>query len=177
MNRTVLLTLSGVTMLLAGFVVLLSQNIGVDFSKIAVPILFTISGFFAVQFANANKHFSIAKNYHLIHGFGLIAFAIAIAFIPKSLSGFLMIVTFFIAVFGILELIFSFTVLNSKYKLRMNILLYRIVSGIINLIGAFILFITLLSNLNRGTLVTGILIVIGGLSFVIFSSKIKTINN
>ncbi|CAL2104587.1 conserved membrane protein of unknown function [Tenacibaculum sp. 190130A14a] len=173
MNKTNLLLLSGISMLLGGLSILFSHNIGITTSKIATPILFIISGLMAMQFANANKTHSIAKTYHLLQGIGMIAFAIAIIFLPTSLESFLTIVTFFTMVYGILEIIFSFSVLNTSHKLKMNMLIVRIISGAFNLIGGFILFMALLNNVKTGLTVAGVLIVSAGLSYTIFSSKIK----
>ncbi|WP_299159295.1 hypothetical protein [uncultured Tenacibaculum sp.] len=173
MNKTNLLLLSGISMFLGGLSILFSQNIGISISKIATPILFIISGVLAIQFANANKIHSLAKNYHLLQGLGMISFAIAIIFLPTSLESFLTIITFFTMVYGILELIFSFSVLNTNHKLKMNMLVVRIISGAFNLIGGFILFMTLLNNIETGLTIAGILIILGGISFSVFSLKIK----
>ena len=110
MNKTNLLLLSGISIFLGGLSILFSHSIGITTSKITTPILFIISGVLATQFANANKTHSLAKNYHLLQGLGMIAFAVAIIFLPTSLESFLTIITFFTMVYGILELIFSFLI-------------------------------------------------------------------
>lgn len=173
MNRTKLLMLSGIAMLLGGLSILFSHKIGVEVSKIVTPILFVFSGIFAIQFGNANKEHTVAKNFHLLQGLGMIAFGGTIIFLPKSLETFLMVVTFFTMVYGALELIFAFSVLNLNHKLKMKMLIIRVMSGVLNLVGGFVLFMTLLSDAETGLGIAGILIILGGLSFTIFSLKVK----
>lgn len=174
MNKTKFLTLSGLTMLLGGLTILFSAKIGIETSKIITPILFIISGICSILFAKNNKKHLLAKNFHLLQGLGMIAFAIAIVFIPNSLESFLIVVTFFTMAYGLIEILFTFSVLNSSQKIDMNILMIRIITGTLNLIGGFALFISAIGkNLELGVSIAGVLISIAGISFIIFSNKIK----
>lgn len=166
MNKIINLTLSGLSLLAAGIVLLFSQNIGVSTSKIIVPILFALAGVLAFLYAQANKEHKIAKQFHLIQGLGLLIFSVLIAVIPDSLESFLRITTYFILVFGIFEITFIFSVLNAKEKLNKNILFMRLAAGIVNLLGAFILLLALLQDVSTALNIAGLLIALGGLGFV-----------
>ncbi|MEO1009681.1 MAG: hypothetical protein AAFX53_00150 [Bacteroidota bacterium] len=176
MNKTNYLSLSGLSMFLAGVIMLLSETIGGHIAKIAVPLSFFVGGIFALLFSQANKHHNIAKNFHLLQGLGMIAFAVVIGTMAHSLEGFLKFVTFFLMVYGLFELMFSFSVLRTKYKIDKSILATRLVVGLINFIGAFVVFMTLLKNPYKGLLVAGILVVLGGLGFLFFANRIKNLS-
>lgn len=165
-------------MFLGGLTILFSHKIGIDTSKILTPLLFAVSGVCAIMFANANKEYNIPKNFHLLQGIGMITFAIALVVIPNSLKSFLMVVTFFTMVYGLIELVFTFSVLNSNYKINSSVLMARIITGILNLIGGFTLFMSALGKTpETGVLIAGILIALGGLAFVMFAKKIKELNH
>lgn len=174
MKKTNLLSFSGITMLLSGLTILLSSEIGIQTAKIITPILFILSGIFSVLFASANKEFLVPKNFHTLQGLGMISFAIALIIIADSLESFLMVTTFFTMVYGLLEIIFAFMVLNSKKIIDSKIMIIRIISGVLNLLGGFALFMTALGKTpETGILIAGFLVLFGGLSFTIFAKKIK----
>ncbi len=173
MNKIKYLTFCGIAMILAGTFMLISEKIGVDISRILVPIMFATGGIFAYLFSEANKHHKIARQYHLLQGAGMIIFSILIGVNAKSLVEFLQYITFFMGTFGIIEILFGFMALNSGYKLNYRILLSRLVSGFLNALGAVIIIMTSVTDEINGLLIAGVLVILGGLGFVIFSSKIE----
>lgn len=173
MNKTHYLTLSGLFLIAVGIILLFSKEVGIESSKVLVPISFGLSGIFSFLFSKSNSQHKIAKQFHLIQAIGILVFAAIIVSIPETLKSFLSITTYFILVFGLFEITYTFAVLNSKSTLNKNILFSRLIAGIVNLIGGFILMLTLFKNTLSALLVAGILILIGGLSMVWFSTKIK----
>ena len=173
MNETTDLTLSGLTMLIAGLLLYLSEQIGIYTAKILIPILFILSGIFAIRFSNNSNLPKIAKLYHKIQGISLILFAFLIIALPNTLQSFLMIVTYFVLMFGIFELTFALNALSSKHKINTNILISRLVAGAINLIGGFILLLTTLNDEFKGISIASILIIIGGFSIIYFAQYLK----
>lgn len=173
MNKTNYLTLSGVFLIAASVFLIFSKEIGINNSKILVPISFLLSGIFSMLFSKVNSTNKIAKQFHLIQGVGLIIFAVLIVTIPENLKSFLSITTYFILFFGLFEISFIFSVLNSKSKLNKNILFIRLAAGIVNLLGGFILMITLFKDTLSALSIAGVLILVGGLCMVWFSTKLK----
>ncbi len=173
MNKTIYLTLSGLFMFAAGLILLFSTTIGVGISKIMVPLFFFVSGILAFMFSQANGQHKIAKTFHLLQGVGLMTFAVIIAIWPDTLAMFLTITTYFVMVYGLFELMFAFSVLRSSYKLDVSILITRLLVGLVNLVGSFILFMALLKSTGLGLQVAGFLIVLGGIGFMLFASRVK----
>ena len=173
MNKTIYLTLSGLFMFSAGLILLFSTTIGVGISKIMVPLFFFVSGILAFMFSRANGQHKIAKTFHLLQGVGLMTFAVIIAIWPDTLTMFLKITTYFVMVYGLFELMFAFSVLRSSYKLDVSILITRLLVGLVNLVGSFILFMALWKSTGLGLQVAGFLIVLGGIGFMRFASRVK----
>ncbi|MEM6843572.1 MAG: hypothetical protein AAF632_15195 [Bacteroidota bacterium] len=175
MNKIKYLTLSGTFMGLAGVCMLLSENLGAEIAKLLVPVLFGIGGVMALLFSEANKQHNIARQYHLLQGVGMIVFAILIGLIPGTLGEFLQYVTHFMLLFGLVEVLFGFTALNTGTKLNMGILISRFIAGIFNLVGALLILTISAVDEISGLLVAGILVLIGGIAFVIFSLRIRRV--
>ena len=173
MNKTFYLALSGLLMVASGITLLFSKQIGVPNSKLLVPLFLLTSGICGFIFSKYNKLPKVAKQYHLAQGLGLSIYAIVMMSMINSLSSFLMLTTYFVVMFGLFEIVFAFMVLNSNRTINKRILITRLVAGGINLIGGFILLISSLSDQTMGAAIAGILILIGGISFVVFSRKVK----
>ncbi len=176
MNKTSNLTLSGLTMLIAGIILYMSEQIGISMAKILIPILFILSGGFAIRFSKYSKLPIIAQQYHKIQGIGLIIFALLIIGLPNTLVSFLMIITYFVIMFGIFEITFALNVLSSKHKINTNILISRLSAGAISLIGGFILLLTTLKDEFKGMSIASILIIISGISIIYFAQYLKKLN-
>ena len=175
MNKVNYLTFSGILMGLAGVCMLLSESIGVGIAKILVPLMFASGGAMAYLFSEANKHHKIARQYHLLQGVGMIIFAILIAIAPENLSDFLRYVTYFMLLFGFIEILFGFMALNTGGKLKMGILISRFIAGFFNLIGAVLILVTSATDEIRGLMIAGALILIGGIAFIVFSFRIRKV--
>ena len=158
---------------LAGICMLLSENLGSETAKLLVPTLFGVGGVMALLFSEANKQHNIARQYHLLQGAGMVVFAILIGLIPDTLGEFLQYVTYFMLLFGLVEVLFGFTALNTGNKLNMSILISRFVAGIFNLVGALLILTISAADEESGLLVAGILVLIGGMAFVLFSFRIR----
>ncbi len=177
MNKINYLTFSGIAMILAGVFMLASESIGIGTAKFLVPLMFAIGGVFAYLFSEANKHHKIARQYHLLQGIGMVVFAFLIGIIPNSLGEFLRYVTYFMGLFGLIEILFGFMALNTGNKLNMGILISRFVAGFFNLIGAVLILATSVTDEISGLLIAGILVVLGGIAFIVFSFRIRKIKS
>jgi hypothetical protein len=174
MDKTFYLAFSGLMMVSAGITLFFSEKLGIESSKILMPGFMLIAGISSFIFSKYDKLPKIANQYHMAQGIGLIIYSVIILSSVISLKAFLMISIYFILMYGLFELIFVFGVLSSKHKINKEVLMSRIVAGGLNLIGGFIVLITSLNNERSGLLITSALIIIGGLSLVLFTRKLKT---
>lgn len=177
MNKINYLTLSGVSMALAGVLMLASESIGVDIAKVLVPLMFAIAGVLAYMFSDANPQHKLAKQYHMAQGIGMVTFAVVIGLGSENLGDFLKYVTYFVLFFGLIELLFAFMALNSSQKLNIGILISRFVAGFFNLIGAVLILLTSITDEVSGLMIAGVLVVLGGLAFVMFSFRIRKLKS
>lgn len=171
------LTLSGVFLIFAGVSMLIAEKIGLKISIILVPVFFGISGVLCFLFSKVNKEFKVPSQFQLLQGLGLITYAIVIFLFPISLLQFLIITSYFIMLFGIIEIAFSFLVLNSSSKTLKEPLLFRMIGGFCTAFGALILVLTSFKNEYNGIQVAGFLTIIIGVSNIIFASKISKLNH
>lgn len=176
MNKITNITLLGICLILAGIIMSTAETVGVKNAKIIVPLLFAIAGIFSLIYSKANKQLKAAAQFQMLQGIGLIIFAGIIAFIPDSLSRFLIYVAYFMLLFGLLEIIFSFAVMNSKTPIIKEILIFRMLGGFIIAIGGFVLLLTTFSDEFKGITVAGVLTILIGISNVVFASKVKNLN-
>ncbi|MEM6516166.1 MAG: DUF308 domain-containing protein [Bacteroidota bacterium] len=177
MNKTNFLILSGISMILAGVVMLYSKNIGITASKILLPLLFLLGGITTFQFAIANKQNKTANTFHKIQGVLFIVFSMLVIFVPDSLKSFMLYLTYFCLCYGLIEIMFSFATLSSKVTIRKNMVMYRLISGFINAIGAIVLLLTVLSDEFLGLQTAGFLTAIGGISCVLFTRKVNALSS
>lgn len=161
MKKILNLTLSGVLLIAAGILMLVAEKIGLQISKMVIPLLFALSGVLCLLFYSANKKYKIPSQFQFLQGLGLIIYAIVIFLFPKSLLQFLMVTSYFIMLFGITEIGFSFSVLNSSSKTFKEPL---------------ILVLTSFKNEYKGIQIAGFLTIIIGVSNMIFVSKVKKID-
>lgn len=173
MNKTFYLAFSGLMMISTGVTLFFSSQIGIENAKILVPLFMVLSGIGVLLFSNYDKIPKVGKQYHLAQGLGLIGYAAAIVFIQDTLPKFLLITTYFVIAYGLFELTFTLAVLNSNHKINKTILLSRLIAGGVNLIGGFVLLLSSLSNPLTGLSIASILILIGGLSILVFIRDLK----
>lgn len=160
---------------LAGIGMLLSEYVGIGIAKAIVPLLFAAGGIMAYLFSEANKHHKIANRYHFLQGIGMILFALLIAAIPQDLSEFLSFVTYFILLFGLIEILFGFMALNTGNNLNTGILISRFIAGFISIIGAVLILATASTSEISALMVAGILTMVGGIGFMMFSFRVRKI--
>ena len=173
MKNHTFLTISGLLLTLAGLTLLCSENIGIEYSKLLMPFFILGAGIFSYLFSKNERLPKIAKQYHMAQGLGLLFFAIAIYAFTDSLTSFLMLSTYFILVYGLFEIVFIFAVLNTKHNINKKILFSRMAAGIINLVGGFALLLSSISNEATALIIASILIIIGGVSIILFARKLN----
>ncbi|PIA77635.1 hypothetical protein BFR04_09350 [Gaetbulibacter sp. 4G1] len=166
------LILVGTCLILAGITIIIAESVGVNKAKIFVPILFFLSGIYTLKHSRSNKDLEITSKFEFLKGVGLIIFATVI-FFSDSLINFLMYVAYFILMYGLLEIIFPFTVLNSKNKITRKVLIFRIVAGFAVSIGAIILLVTTYSSEYKGLMIAGFLTILIGISNIIYATRLK----
>lgn len=175
MNKVQNLTATGMLLLSAGVVMLVSENIGVDRVKLLIPLLFIIGGVFSILFSRANAQIKGIGQYQLIHGIGLVVFGIIFGLIPKTLAEFLKYATYFILAFGLLEIIIGFTIVNSDFNFKWGDVIARFFAGLFGSIGGVLILATSATDQFSGLMITGGITILIGLGIVLFSMKLKKI--
>lgn len=173
MNKIFYLVLSGQLLVVTGLILFFSDKIDLEISKKLVPAFMFLAGLCALLFSKYDKLPKIAKQYHFVQGLGFIVYGVSVLALVTSLHNFLLTTIYFVIMFGLFELIFAFGVLNSKHTINKEILISRILAGIVNLIGGFILLMMTFEEVQKGLLFTSILMAIGGISILIFASKVR----
>ncbi|MEN0003002.1 MAG: hypothetical protein AAF798_02620 [Bacteroidota bacterium] len=169
------LTFTGIALLLAGIVMLISEKIGVGISKILIPLLFITGGIFSVLFSQVKTQIKAVKQYQLIHGVGLILFGIIFGLVPNTLSDFLSYATYFILFFGFIEITICFALVNSDFKFKWGDLISRFISGFFGLIGGVLILATTATDQFSALAITGIITALMGIGIVFFSVKLEKI--
>ena len=172
MNKIYFLAFSGLMMILAGLILLFFEKLGVQISKILMPLCMVVAGISIFLFSKYRELPRIATQYHMAQGLGLVVYGILVLSSANSIDNFLLITTYFIIAYGLFELVFAFGVLGSDHTIKKDILMSRLLAGGLNLIGGFVLLMATLNSVSNGLMIASILIVIGGISLIIFSRKI-----
>ena len=167
------LSFSGIALMLAGITIVLAENIGVDIAKVVVPLLFIVSGVFAIIFSNSNPQAKKPAQYHMIQGSALIFFGVLFGLASKNLENFLSYATYFILFFGFFEIIMGFLLVNSAFKFKWSNLLFRFLGGLLGVMGAILILATSTTDEMSGLMMTGIITALIGIGVVIFSIKIR----
>ena len=167
------LILVGIFLIFAGIIIIMAETVGVNRAKIIVPILFLLSGIYSIKHSMSNRASEIVSKFEMLKGIGLIVFAALVPFFSDDLMSFLMYVTYFILMYGLLEIMFPFSVLNSKHKIKKSMLLFRLVAGVITSIGAVILLLETYANEYNGLILAGVLTILIGLSNTFYAYKLK----
>lgn len=167
------LAVSGLCMLLAGISILLSEYTGAVATKILVTTFFVIGGYLAYRFSRSITGHNVGRQFHMLQAMGMPIFGILVAMLPNSLEGLTTYATFFIMCFGLLEIGFVFMFFNTGLKVKWNIVIYRLVSGFLSVVGGLIILFGSLENQKLGLLIVGVLMAIRGLTFVLLAPKLK----
>ncbi|MEM6720195.1 MAG: hypothetical protein AAF611_12795 [Bacteroidota bacterium] len=173
MNKIFYYALAGQFLIVSALLLFLSDKIDVEFVKKGMPIFVILTGLCTLLFSQYKKLPKVANQFHLIQGIGFMAYGILLLFLITSLKGFLMTTIYFVILFGLFELFFAFSVLNSNHTINKHILMSRILGGIANLVGGFILVMLTFETPQKGLLYTSFLMAIAGVSMLIFSSKLR----
>ena len=164
---------SGISIALTGLVLLLSQKIGVQASKIAVPILIIISSYFSYKFSRSIVDHNIGKQFHLARAGLLFIFGVIVAFVPDSLESFLSYVVYFMMFFFIFEFTFCLMSFNTAPKVNWRTAIFWLISGFLAGIGAVLVLSTSITDPMQALMMTGVFMVLSGLSFAIFAKRLN----
>ncbi|MGB0884579.1 MAG: DUF308 domain-containing protein [Flavobacteriales bacterium] len=167
------LVISGLCMSLAGLSVLFSQTIGVQTAQVLVPVFLILGGYFSYAFSKQLKDIKVGRQFHLFQAIGMLVFGVLVAFIPDSLESFLKFVTYFVMCFGFIEISFGLMAIGSNKTIKWNIVSFRLISGVLALIGAFVILMTSMTDALKSLTIAGILLLISGIAFIVFAQKLK----
>ncbi len=164
---------TGLLMLTAGVLLLLYYNIPVLVGKVLFSLSVFASGIYAYLFAASNRSHNKAYMYHFIQAIGLVGFSV-FSFMFYNNDAYQLIVTLILmGTIGLVEFVYALGVMQDKMVENKRMLYTRLISGLVNTLGSITLLVLFLDNVELGTFLSGCLVALGGISFVIFSNKIK----
>lgn len=175
MNTTKNLTYTGISVVLAGIFILLTNQIGFSTSKILISIFFIVGSYFSYSFASRNKQHQALSNSQIIQGIALL-FIGTFLFVPNNVTDYLNYITFFFLFVAIYEFSFVFIAFDTDTtKLSKDIAIDRIIAGGIGLISASVLLVTSWLQTEKRILLVGIIVLLFGLGIVRFSRKVRNV--
>ncbi|MEM6397806.1 MAG: hypothetical protein AAF741_15765 [Bacteroidota bacterium] len=170
------LTFTGIALLLAGLVILGAETIGIRTAKFLVPTLFILGGASSIQSSMPFSEANTFEKYHLFQGVGFIVFGLIFALYARSLDDFLSHSTYFILIFGMIEIILSFAIVNLGINFKWGNLIPRFISGFLGLIGGVLILATSATDQMSGLTIVGVFTSTIGLGITFFSLKTNTNN-
>lgn len=161
--------LTGIFLLIAGvFIALFSYNPSPVIGYV-VAICSLLAGISAIMVGSKSVDSVLSLKSQRLIGVGLIVYAIAVAFYVGDLRSFLIITSFFLLLYGVVEIIFSFGVLNQRGRPGWNVILFKVITGFVASIGAMWILIVAPEDANIALLFSGLVIFLIGVSFMMVS--------
>lgn len=156
-------------MLIAGvFIALVSYNPSFVI-KYVVAICSLLAGICAIMVARSSVESVISLKSQWLIGVGLIVYAAVVTFYANDLRSFLMATSFFLLLYGIVEVIFTFGVLNQRGRPEWKVILLKVITGFVASIGAMWILITAPEGANVALLFSGLITFLTGVSFALVS--------
>ncbi len=135
-----------------------------------------LSSFFAFVTANKSRGSEIPLKYNWLLGVGMFAYALAILIYGSTFNRFITISMAFLLYFGITEIIFGFGLMAYKKTISLQIIVSRMIIGLLMTIGAVLILGIAVVDKNTSLLVAGILIFLSGVNFIMLANAMRKIS-
>ena len=132
-----------------------------------------LSSFFAFVTANKSRGSEIPLKYNWLLGVGMFAYALAILIYGSTFNRFITISMAFLLYFGITEIIFGFGLMAYKKTISLQIIVSRMIIGLLMTIGAVLILGIAVVDKNTSLLVAGILIFLSGVNFIMLANAMR----
>jgi uncharacterized membrane protein HdeD (DUF308 family) len=138
-----------------------------------VAIGIFVSAAFAFIAANKNKDSEIPFKYNWLQGIGMLLYGFAILFYGTTFERFITTTFAFLLYFGVTEIMYGFQLLNYKTKIGVSVIALRMLAGFFTTIGALVILATSFVHENSSLLIAGILLILGGINFMLLVSVVR----
>ena len=132
-----------------------------------------LSSFFAFVTANKSRGSEIPLKYNWLLGVGMFAYALAILIYGSTFNRFITISMAFLLYFGITEIIFGFGLMAYKKTISLQIIVSRMIIGLLMTIGAVLILGIAVVDKNTSLLVAGILIFLSGVNSIMLANAMR----
>ncbi len=136
-----------------------------------------LSAVFAFITTAKNKDSEIRLKYHGLQAVGMLVYALAILIYASTFEKFITITTAFLLYFGITEILFGFQLMAYKNQINTSVIVIRMVTGFLMAIGAVLILAIAFLDRNMSLLITGILIAICGINFILFANATRNLTS
>ncbi|KAA6439875.1 hypothetical protein FEM33_09890 [Dyadobacter flavalbus] len=172
MNAKTAPLLTGIFMIVSGVFIAIFSYQPSPTIKYVVAVSSFLGGALTLLATMKGRGAMISVTYSWLVGLGGIGYGLAVAFFTRNLNDFLEITGFSLLVLGLMEVTFTYQILNLKRKPVASIALYKIFTGLAMGIGAMWILIASTLNENVSLLFAGIVLSLAGLSFILVSNHI-----
>lgn len=134
-----------------------------------------LSCFFAFLTASKSKGSEVPLKYNWLLGMGMFAFALAILIYASTFDRFITVTMAFLLYFGIVEIIFGFGLMAYKKSISLQIIVFRMIIGLLMTIGAVLILGIAFFDKNTSLVVAGALIFLSGINFILLANAVRKI--
>lgn len=166
----------GLLIFITGAVIAFLSNDPSRTIQYVVAIGIFLSAVFAFITAAKNKKSEIRLKYHELQGAGMVAYALAILIYASTFEKFITVTMAFLLYFGLTEIIFGFQLMDYKRKISITVIVLRMITGVLMAVGAVIILAIASIDKNMSLLVTGILIALSGINFILFANATRKLS-
>ena len=132
-----------------------------------------LSSFFVFVASNKSKGSEIRFRFNWLLGMGMFAYGLSILVYTSIFEQFITIAVAFLLYFGIMEIIFGFGLMAYKKTISLQIIVYRMIIGLLMTIGAFFILGKSVVDKTTSLLVARILIFLNGVNFIILANEMQ----
>ena len=175
MNRFQSQVINGLLISVTGiFLLLLSYNPS-RIIQYGVAAGMLLNSFFAFVTSNKSKGLEIPFKFNWLLGLGMFVFALAILIYGSTFDRFITVTMAFLLYFGVVEIIFGFGLMAYKKSISLQIIVFRMIIGLLMAIGAVLILGIAIVDKNTSLVVAGVLIFLSGVNFILLANAIRKI--
>ncbi len=135
-----------------------------------------LSSIFAFVTANKSKGSEVPLKFNWLLGLGMFAYALIILIYGSTFDRFITITMAFLLYFGIVEIIFGFGLMAYKKSISLQIIVWRMIIGLLMAIGAILILGIAVVDKNTSLLVAGTLIFLSGVNFIMLANALRKLD-
>lgn len=171
LSKPNLLLRAGVIIVGSGILVYFANEISFDAVMKAVGVLHIIAGFFSFMFAAGNKRLKFGYLSFLMQGLARVIYGCYLLFFVKSPNDMIIATSIFALFYAFFDIFFGLSVLTEN-KFNLRIVIFNLLSGLLNGIIGVLLLIHMVAGKNVLPVIA-LLMVGAGIFSILFIRSIK----